>query len=444
MRAPAPLLALVLCAACSSDPPPRLEPPAAPDGNDPRYAIDGLDDWYLVGDALTAGRDELSLTVTAPGGTRVVDAWIAGAPGVRLDGAGGVFHLEADVGALDPGVHEILLAANGARTAFARLELRRTHALYVLVSTDWDYSDPGDAALDFHDEVHAAHPDVKITHFIGPYSFTDPAVDEAREAELVAWAARMRDEYGDEIGLHIHPYCHFVLTVLDTCVTDQSTVYERGDETGYTIGLWAYGEENFRVLVEAADALFEARGLGKPVTFRAGGWTATIETLRALAANGYVADTSANNWARMEEWIPRPPFVTGTLYEWNMTNWGPIGDTSQPYYPNVEDILSSEAPTLPILEVPDNAIMVDYVTVDEMTEIFEANWDGSPLLQPTTYMMGWHPSRRFGAEERRRIHGLLELADRHLAAHGTGPVVYAPLRDMPRVFPQQPPTAAPR
>jgi len=35
------------------------------------------------------------------------------------------------------------------------------------------------------------------------------------------------------------------------------------------------------------------------------------------------------------------------------------------------------AATLPILEVPDNGVMIDYVTLPEMNGIFDANWDGS-------------------------------------------------------------------
>lgn len=432
MRA-APLLALAVLAACGADdPPPRVDPPTAPSDNDPAFAIEGHRDWYLIGNALTPGQDELLVRVQPPAGVGYIDAWIDGAAGVRLLEEDDGHYLVADVADLGPGVHEVLFAADGATTAFARIDFRRTHPLYVLVSTDWDFSDPSQQALDFHEQMHQEHPGVLITHFIGPYTFTDPDVTDEREAEIVAWAKGMRDEYDDEIGLHIHPYCHFVSYAGITCNTEESTVYET-DTSGYTIGLWAYGDQDFRTLLEAADQLFMERGLGKPVTFRAGGWTATIETLRALAATGYVADTSANNWARMEEWIP-DRFGGGILYEWNMEHWSTIGDTSQPYYPNDTDILSPDAPTLSILEVPDNAIMVDYVTVDEMTEIFESNWDGAPLAQPTTYMMGWHPASQFGADEKARVDGLLTLADQYLASDGAGPVVYARLRDMPTVF----------
>jgi hypothetical protein len=177
--------------------------------------------------------------------------------------------------------------------------------------------------------------------------------------------------------------------------------------------------------------VFAARGLGKPVTFRAGGWTASVETLRALHANGFVADTSANNWMRMEEWNANGG---SELYTWNMANWSMIGDTSQPYYPNIDDAQSPAAPQIGILEVPDNAIMVDYVTAAEMIAIFGANWDGAPLSAPRSFMMGFHPSPRFGGFYFSRLQDILSHADQFLATNHDGPVVYAVLRELAEVW----------
>ncbi len=231
----------------------------------------------------------------------------------------------------------------------------------------------------------------------------------------------------------IHPWCHFVAAAGIPCITDQSTVYQT-DTSGYTIKVSAYGQAGMEALLDAADRIFVERGLGKPVTFRAGGWTASVETLKALAAKGYVADTSALNWARLEEWN-RPPTE---LYNWNMATWSTINDTSQPYHPNVDDKQSPAAPHVPILEVPDNAIMVDYVTTQEMIGIFAANWPGPALTEPRVYMMGFHPSASFSNDEYNRVHGILEHADLYRASAHAGPVVYAVLRDLPTVWPPAP------
>ncbi|MCX5743353.1 MAG: hypothetical protein NT062_12745 [Proteobacteria bacterium] len=116
-----------------------------------------------------------------------------------------------------------------------------------------------------------------------------------------------------------------------------------------------------------------------------------------------------------------------------MATWAPINDTSQPYHPSETDKLASG--TMPILEVPDNGTMIDYVTLEEMTAIFDANFMGTPLAKPTTLVMGFHPSMTFSQAEFLRVHYFLAYADEHLAAKDTGPVVYTTLSDVAKVFP---------
>jgi len=423
----------VACGGDDGPPPPRVAPPSAPAVNDPAYAVTGVTPWNLVGNALTPGQDTLAVAVAAPTGVETIDVWVAGGPGQRLtlDDATHQFTGTLAIGALPAGEHALLFAADSGEVAFARATFIRTHPLYFFVSTDWDFADPGDVALAAHDRLRTAHPGIRFTQFVGPYTYTDPMVTVARQAELTTWLTTRRDQFGDEIGLHIHPWCHFVTSAGLPCITDQSTVYAT-DATGYTIKLAAYGQKGLETLLTRADALFAEHGLGKPVTFRAGGWTASVENLAALAGHGYVADTSALNWARIEEWT-RPSIAE--LWRWNMETWSTIGDTSQPYYPNVTDKQSPAPPNLPILEVPDNAVMVDYVTKEEMKSIFTANWGGGPLAQPTTYMMGFHPSSSWTSSEYNRADGILDHADQFLADRHAGPVVYALLRDMPTVWP---------
>jgi hypothetical protein len=419
-------------AACGGDGigPPRTTPPSStvPDA---RFVIEGVPYWWLIGNDLTPGQDTVSIAVTAPPETEVIDVWVARGAGQRLtlDAATGKFVGDLDISEVPPGQTDIIIAADGSNVGSGYVLFNRTHPLYFLVSTDWDFAEPGQVALDYHDQIRTNHPDMKFTHFIGPYTFTDPVLSEQRKAELASWAIARRDQHDDEIGLHIHPWCHFVESAGLTCITDQSTV-NPNDPSGYTIKLEAYGQTNFETLLAKADEIFMQRGMGKPVTFRAGGWTATADTLKALANKGYIADTSANNWARMEEWIGQ-----GTLYTWNMTNWSMITDTSQPYYPNTTDKQSGAAPNIPILEVPDNAIMVDYVTRAEMVDIFGQVWDGNELTEPRTYMMGFHPSQNMTQAEYSRVDGILDHADMYRASQHLGPVVYARLKDMPVVWP---------
>jgi hypothetical protein len=417
---------VMLVAACGGD-----SRPSAPEINDPAYAVTGKE-WYLVGNAATPGDETVKLTVAPKAGTKSIEAWIGEDDPLPLVATGdGTFVLEMAAANLPVGDHDVLLVANDGGKAFAKTTLHRSAPYYVLVTTDWDFSDPGNRANDYQVQLHADHPELRMTHFVGPYTFTDPAMMAPRKAELVQWLLAMRDTHHDEIGLHIHPYCHFVESAGISCVTDQSTVYAGGDQTGYTIKVSAYDRAQFGTLLEHANTLFEANGLNKARTFRAGGWTASLATLQALADKGFIGDTSALNWARIEEWKNAIPGTrTNELYRWNMENWNPINDTSQPYWVSQNNVLTAEAPTLPILEVPDNGVMIDYVTLEEMNGLFDTNWDRKALAAPTTLMMGFHPSTSFDAKEYGRVDGFLDYADKHLATQGNGPVVYITLADV--------------
>ena len=437
-RSLALVLALSLAGSCggAGEEIPGPRPQAADD--DPAFTVGEVAKWQLVGNALTPGADEIALEVGAPAGTQYIDAWLGDAPGVRLERRGDAFVGTLDIGELAPGSYSIVLAADGAEVAFAERKFVRSHPLYVVVTTDWDDPDNSDIALRLQEELHAEHPELLLTHFVGPYTFTDPSVSAERRAELVDWVVGMRDDYGDEIGLHIHPYCSFVNEVGPLlggdgveCRTEPSTVYA-SDDTGYTVMVSAYTEEEFTRQLLAADLLFAENGLGKPTSFRAGGWTADLSTLKALGNAGYLADTSANNWQRLEEWEGQG---NGVLYEWNRTQWSSIGDTSQPYYPAVDNILVTGPETVPVLEVPDNGILVDYVSYDEMVEIFAANWPGGALAAPTNYSIGYHPTN-FDSTYKQRFTNVLTHIDRFLASEDGGPVVYATLSNMAKVWPR--------
>jgi hypothetical protein len=415
----------------SDDPPPPSWDPGKFDL--PTAQVDGLRGFYLIGNALTAGHDRLDLTVRVAVEAGV-QAWVDGEYVGRLepDEPADTFRLTADIAALGPGEHQLLLAEAGSEDAFASLAFVRTHPLYVAVTTDWDDPDNDDATFTRQEELHEWHPGLRITSFVGPYTFTDPTVSPERAQWIVNWLTSLRDQYGDEIGLHIHPYCSFIGDAGLSCRTSPSFAYSTGDATGYTVYLGAYDEAETNTMLDRALQIFEEHGLGRPTSFRSGGWTAEIQTFRALAGHGFVAETSAMDCARLEEWRGYPG---ATIYQWNCEHWNTITETSQPYYPNENDVLSSEAPQLPMLEVPDNGLLVDYVTAEEMIEMFGANWPGGALDAPRSFVIGYHPPN-FSAAFQQRIHGALTHIDRFLASSGTGPVVYARLSDFPLVWPR--------
>lgn len=431
MRSPLLVVSLVLAiAACGGYPDPNPDRPASPTENDPAFTKRGLNGWYLVSDGVTPGQDQLTAIITAPSGTDYVDAYIPGLEPIRMIHQDDGFAMDVSIADVPVGSHEILFSANGDTTAFASHIINRSKPYYVLVTTDYDFSDPGDNSISYMDMLHQDHEGLVITHFWAPYTYTDPAVSDARRTQLDAWIKKQRDDFGDEIGLHIHPYCNFVDTAGIACITDQSTTMPAGDTSGYTINLSAYGYDGMTALLTRAKAIFADRDLGTPVTFRAGGWTADVNTLNALSDAGFVADTSALNWARIEEWQGYE------LYTWNMTNWNPINDTSQPYHPSTTNALSGDpAPRMPLLEVPDNGAMICYAQNDELQGIFNENFDGTPLEAPRTLMMGFHPSSSMPHYEYVQVDLFLHYVDDHSASRGSGPAVFISLKDVTAAFP---------
>ncbi|MBV8756284.1 MAG: hypothetical protein JO257_03345 [Deltaproteobacteria bacterium] len=422
-------MAVLLLAACSSDPAPNADRPSEPDQNDPSFTVQGAKSWYLIGDGVTPDEDTMTVMITAPAHTSFVDAYVGDHKPVRMHAQDGGFAMQVSIADIT-GDTDVVFSANGSSSAFASVPFHRSSPYYVLVSTDYDFSDPSDSATQSMDLLHANHPGLRITHFWAPYTYTDPMVTAQRADQLTQWILKQKTMFNDEIGLHIHPYCNFVQDAGVTCITNASDVNADGNDlSGYTIRLEVYQRDPMATLLQHAFDIFQTHGLGHPQTFRAGGWTADLNTFLALNDKGFIADTSALNWARIEEWQGH------NIYDWTMAHWSAINDTSQPYMPTTTDVLGAAGTPLNMLEVPDNGVMIDYVTTMEMTGIFDANWDpGKALAKPKTLMMGFHPSDQFAFRDYARVNDSLKYIDMHLASKDLGPVVYTTLSDVTPVF----------
>lgn len=86
-----------------------------------------------------------------------------------------------------------------------------------------------------------------------------------------------------------------------------------------------------------------------------------------------------------------------------------------------------------ILELPDNGLLVDYVTDDEIIEMFEAVWPGGALTAPRTYVTGYHPGSYHWFSDPLE-QGLTHM-DQFLRVNDEGPVIYETVSNMARVWP---------
>jgi len=416
------LLPALLLLGCPASPP---EPPT---DDSLASAVTLSRTWNLVPNDLTEGHPNLAWTVDPPEDVTTATVWL---DDEQVDGPG--LSGTVDLLGLPTGRHQLLFADEGAEVAFASRSFFVTHPLYVLISVDWDRADTDDDELDWQDQLHIDHPELRITHFVGPWTFTEPEMTPERMELLVDWLLDQEAGFDDEIGLHIHPYCSFVETTTVPCRTEPSFVYEEGDETGYTVLSAAYTEEEYTELLFAADDIFAEHGLPKPTSYRAGGWTADEGTLRALATAGHVADTSAVNWRMLEEWEDD---WNNVLWSWNAEHWEHIDEYSQPYYPSQDAADLPGEPSIPVLEVPDNAALADYAEAWEVIEVLEANWPGGALEEPKILSYGYHNvTRGVMWTYRDRVEGALDHVDEFLAIDDAGPLVYGTLSEMPLVWP---------
>src|SRR5687767_14066455 len=167
--------------------------PVAPGENDPAFGVAGVPAYVLAGDDLTPATAGFTVRVTPPAGVGAVDLYLDDGAAVAMTAEGADFVATVDAAGLAVADHAVLLAEPGAAEGFFAGRFAKGHALYVIISTDWDFPDVDDRVLAHHDELHQAHPELVITHLIGPYTFTDPAVSQTRRDQIVAWALGQRD-----------------------------------------------------------------------------------------------------------------------------------------------------------------------------------------------------------------------------------------------------------
>ena len=164
----------------------------------------------------------------------------------------------------------------------------RHHAAGLDVETIYARSiEPAGVGLGYQLERLAAH-GLKACFFVDPMPalvFGLAPVKRMVETILAA---------GQEVQLHLHPNW------------TAARVGDRGAHHG-RFQLYEYGRDAQRDLLRGAVELLVAAGAPPPIAFRAGGYAANEDTLRALADLGFVYDSSHNGGEPEESRIALPP-----------------------------------------------------------------------------------------------------------------------------------------
>lgn len=319
--------------------------------------------------------------------------------------------------------------------------------------------DRGMQAIQYFNEKFANR--VPVTHFICPVYFT-------RSQGLAEYYAgkmtQLIQESNCEIGLHLHGW----ISLMHACgVAPRDPVQDRsvpdwaakennryglcvpyrndvGDEKidyGHGVPVGVYAQDEIQQMVERGRALLVENKIipssGDCVSFRCGGWMANDAVLTALQI--------VKPFFQYEASAVDASFFAkggGTLDDWLAQLWGPKRQTETPYlanslflsaYPNginiygrANDVTAAQPRKIQrLLEIPDTAILADYVEADYMKEqIHRALEIAMPQTTEVYLSLGFHLEsggdprfgRIFGHIE--RVIEALEYFEQHDAMKG--------------------------
>lgn len=259
-------------------------------------------------------------------------------------------------------------APNGDAADVDESDLTKRGKLRLVVTVDWEGRDLNESNLRAMENLRTRFPQVKIVHFLNAAYFTKPGAVASDVSTRVNRVLRP----GDEKGLHIHGWKRLFEASGVTFRTDPTFWGTSIDEKsacsfdcGHEVPINAYTTDELRKVVKFSLDTLETNGFGRAKSFRCGGWVASSNVRDALAAEGIRADHSEVPTPFLQPKLGKLP-----LYGWLGDIWPTTNETAQPHTIAVQ---SDAGKSGTLLEIPDNGAMSDYVTTQQMVDVFEKN-----------------------------------------------------------------------
>jgi hypothetical protein len=305
---------------------------------------------------------------------------------------------------------------NGSDAVVATTTFMLSAPVYLVWTLDFE----GDAVTD---EMLNNTLAINRTYFVpltllwNPRVWTTTQVSRERADAMRQWTMTVASATGGEIGLHLHAWTDFVRAA---GVTPRTSPSWAGRADGYDVPLTAFDEAETKKLLDHALKLMADNGMPKPTSFRAGGLFANAANLRAVAAAGFSADTSAT---------PSGDFGQLT-YPWTLL------PGAQPYRPSRTD--ANVAGDLPLLEVPNIAgntyghtpFTIQRVINDDLAMLPPV---GAPAMQRRAMTLVSHPST-IDPTERAAIEKLFQAFEPYRWDRDKGPLRFVTLAQLARAY----------
>lgn len=318
---------------------------------------------------------------------------------------------EVNVGDLGVGIYQIQASvlSDASETKSAPEEFYISYPLYVTWTMDWEGIDVEDKYLNSIKGLSDRY-SIPVTHFFNPRLFITKDVSSERKKALTDWIRKRNLEYGDEIGMHIH--AHYDL-VKATGVNQINQPQWANLNTGYDVPLSEYSYEDTLQILNWGKEQFKNNNIGNPISFRAGGWYADLDTLRAIQDSGFLIDSSG-----------RTAYTFGKN---NISGYWDLTPVTKPYQPSISDQNTSSSTNFSIWEFPNNALDSTNSNSIDIIQRFNDNYSNYPLneSQVVTYLSHPHWFDKDGGE----MDKVLSYTDQFSFTKDNGPVVYATLRN---------------
>lgn len=329
-----------------------------------------------------------------------------------------LFRADLDLAGLSPATYSVEIVehlAGGGEAVVATTEIVVSAPEYVVWTLDFE----GDGASDEALGDTAAILDglaVRGTLMWNARVWTTTQVSAERADAMVAWT-KARAAKGDEVALHVHAWTDFVR---DAGVTPRTAPNWGGRSDGYDVPLTAFDESETRRLIDHAVDLMTQHGFAKPTSFRAGGLFANAANLRAIAAAGFTADSSAAPAGGFGR-LPLP---------WTL----PRG--AQPYRPSRDD--ANVPGDLPLVEAPNiagntYALTVNTIQTTIRDDLAMLAAEGQPATARRALTLVSHPAT-IDPTERAAIEALFNALAPLRYDRDAGPVRFVTLSQLAKAY----------
>lgn len=324
-----------------------------------------------------------------------------------------VNRISFNIDALAEGTHTLNLEVSVEESkqvmATSQLTFYVSKPVYVAWTLDWEGYNFSDNYLNQINQLSQRSQRVPITHFFNPLYSISGGTLQRRGAYFANWIKGRQEAYGDEVGLHIHMFYEIATAAGVTPRTDPKW---NARSNGSDVPLTTYDLDEQRKIIAWSKANLQQQGFTNLKSFRAGGWFANLDTLKALEESGFVIESSGRTAYSLGGGISGP---------WR------LDAAAQPYYPcrNNQNAGCSGANAFTIMQMPNNGGESFRFSTTQLIDRFRGVYNGQPQAKHQVLTVLSHPE--WFNVDYPKINSLFGTIDGHLYAEDKGPVIYATL-----------------